>query len=326
MSPISFWVCLSLSFCNLEIKYVLLPISWIDRRMKLRQRGQHKAAPKRIITLFHSVNPIRSKKMEIIHEDPNVFVIDDFLSPAEILWMDKICTLYQKKFKKSFTEPGGTGECFSEERTSTFLHLSKGQDQVIRAIETRAAEMVGLHTECMEPIQIVSYKRGQYFNVHHDGGTLLESGEVDAVGVRRFVTFFVYLNSLPAGQGETVFPVLKLNVTPKRGRALLFCNVLPNGDVDKRTVHQAMPVEGDLRKFGMNVRDIGYCKHCLRFIGVVCDFSQIWIGDVNMQSLSQLKSPTLVPADFIIGAENSVFAVADYKSGAFITKHAEVSN
>lgn len=140
--------------------------------------------------------------------------------------------------------------------------------------------MCGLSAESVEPLQVVAYERGQQFKTHHDAGTLSEDDSEDEgegagaahaaseaapgmrsprlprirlVTPRRLVTFFVYLNSLPPGQGATVFPLLGLEVIvsrpaperslelitvstsfaaqviPKARKALVFCNVKFDG-------------------------------------------------------------------------------------------------
>lgn len=115
------------------------------------------------------------------------------------------------------------------------MHVKKGLDSAIRRVEGRAAELVGMQSHNVEGLQIVSYTDGQKFEVHHDIGPIDEACEhvVTVVPPRRIITFFVYLNDLPQGIGTTNFPLLKpsatsecLKVQPKRGRALLFCNVL----------------------------------------------------------------------------------------------------
>jgi prolyl 4-hydroxylase len=66
------------------------------------------------------------------------------------------------------------------------------------------------------------------------------------------LTVFLYLNDVEAG-GGTNFPDLGLTVLPKRGRALLWPNVLdedPN-ELDLRTIHQALLVEAGV-KYGAN--------------------------------------------------------------------------
>lgn len=82
---------------------------------------------------------------------------------------------------------------------------------------------------------MVAYCNGQQFKTHHDAGTLESDDEYDEtseqavdkdgddavkkktwqvnlVAPRRLATIFVYLNSLPKGQGATAFPLLDIEV------------------------------------------------------------------------------------------------------------------
>lgn len=64
----------------------------------------------------------------------------------------------------------------------------------------------------------------------------------------------MYLNSLPEdGGGATFFPKLDVEVRPRKGCALLFCNINRDGSPDNRVVHEALPVSAGFRKFGMNL-------------------------------------------------------------------------
>ena len=111
----------------------------------------------------------------------------------------------------------------------------------------------------------MSYTHGQYFNLHHDAGTLDDEDLiVEMVAPPRIITLFIYLNTLPEGQGHTEFPYLGLSVKPERGCGVLFCNLLPDGTPDFRTSHKANPItDRNIRKVGIN----------------------IWIGDSSFQSL-----------------------------------------
>ena len=63
---------------------------------------------------------------------------------------------------------------------------------------------------------------------------------------------YLYLNDVEAG-GGTNFLYLHITVMPKRGRAVLWPSVKnhnPNKE-DKRTKHQALPVDGGI-KYGAN--------------------------------------------------------------------------
>ena len=259
----------------------------------MRRSGREISAqpvPVRIKSLFHGEEDVYApKRMELIHSQPNVYLIRDFLTQGEITYFDKICTVHSRSFKASFTEDGEKNEVISEERTSSHVHLTKGQDSTVRSIERRAAELVGLSSPAVEPLQIVSYRNGQKFDVHHDAGTMLEDGTIELVTPRRLVTFFVYLNNLPPNQGHTEFPSLKLSVHPERGSAVVFCNVLPDGSLDNRTIHCAQPVTGNLRKYGIN----------------------IWICDCDMQGLAQVKAHCTVNSEQVITPAQSALTNAE---------------
>eukprot|EP01035_Chromulina_nebulosa_P024305 gene24305-31618_t len=158
--------------------------------------------------------------MILLANNPNVYFIDKFLNDNEILYFNKLCTLNQDSFQLSFTENDSSDQVFSNERTSTYIYLSKGKDKIIRNIENKAAKLLSISSSYIEPLQIVSYTNGQKFDLHHD-----------------------------AGEGHTEFPMLGLSIQPKKGSAVLWCNLLPNGEADSRTSHRACPVSNSLRKF-----------------------------------------------------------------------------
>lgn len=214
--------------------------------------------PSRILQLFYNESESEPSKIpkfksKLLHQHPNVYFIDDFLKQKELDYFDKIITTQNEAFEASFTESDNNSQVVSEERTSRFFHLAKSQDVIARNIEERASSIVGLDVQNVEPMQIVSYTNGQKFNVHHDAGTLEDDGNVTLVPPTRLITFFVYLNDLPEGQGATEFPSLELKVTPKRGSAVMFCNLLENGECDPRVAHQANPVDEGLFKYGVNI-------------------------------------------------------------------------
>lgn len=115
------------------------------------------------------------RKMKLIHHKPNVFVIDNFLTDNEINHLLAIANNSSSKFQISYTQSNNTNEqIYSKERTSTFIFLQKYMDQISRRIERRAADIVSIPVENVEPLQLVRYTEGQQFTLHHDGGTLVD--------------------------------------------------------------------------------------------------------------------------------------------------------
>ena len=158
--------------------------------------------PHRIQNLFHHEKdhePIIHRKLQRIHTNPSVYMINDFLSETDLEYFDKNITQHGDHFLASFIEDEQGEKQIVEERTSTYIFMDKGRDATIRSIESRAADLVSLGPDYVEPLQIVSYTKGQKFELHHDAGTMMEDGTVEINPPKRLVTLFVYLNNLPEG-------------------------------------------------------------------------------------------------------------------------------
>jgi len=115
-----------------------------------------------------------SRRLRSVHHSPNVFTIDEFLTSNEIAHFVSIAQSNGDRFEESYVQATvSQNQIISKERTSTFIFLPKYLDKVSRAIEARAAEIVSLSIENVEPLQIVRYSQGQQFTLHHDAGTLI---------------------------------------------------------------------------------------------------------------------------------------------------------
>lgn len=217
-----------------------------------------KAKPTTALTTSTSTMPTK-RTLERINANPPVYIVHNFLTQSELEHLDQIKSGKDaSKFgSESYMMDMGGNKVFSEHRTSTFLSLQKMGDAKVRTIERRAAELVGVPTENVEPLQVVRYRDGQHFGLHHDCSVLKPNGTLSLLDINepvRLVTFFVYLNSLSEGEGGcTYFPKLKLRVSPKRGAAVLFCNINEHGTLDSRVIHQAEPTTAGVVKFGMNI-------------------------------------------------------------------------
>jgi prolyl 4-hydroxylase len=195
-----------------------------------------------------------------VHDSPHIYLIDNYLTEADLLRCTQI--IKTSAFEKSFVDNPESKEVLvdTEHRTSTFVSVPKQADSKISAMERKSAELLGISVGQMEPLQIVRYRQDQFFGIHHDLGIFndddcsVELPPKHTLYKRRLATIFCYLNDVAEG-GCTYFPLCNdLRVQPKRGRAVLFCNILQDGDADPKTVHAGEPVRGKGSiKYGLNI-------------------------------------------------------------------------
>ena len=135
-------------------------------------------------------------------------------------------------------------------RTSTnaWCHKKCSEDPKAAEVIQRLSNITHIPSNNSESLQLLRYEPGQFYRRHHD---YIAENVKRQQGVR-ILTMYLYLNDVEAG-GGTKFNVLNVTVMPKRGRAVLWPSVL-NDDPqkkDKRTDHEAMPVEAGI-KYGAN--------------------------------------------------------------------------
>ncbi|CAB9525214.1 prolyl 4-hydroxylase [Seminavis robusta] len=200
------------------------------------------------------VRQVEKFRLERVFCAPQIYVVDNFLSASELEYFYSYIERMQESFERSFVDASSTSDTVLDDshRTSTFVGIPKQENKTISTIESRAANLLGCYsTETVEPLQLVRYKVGEFFGVHHDTGDYNEeTGQValppkTVLAKRRIVTIFCYLNTLPekAG-GATMFPQCgDLRVQPKAGRAVLFPNITAEGLPDPRTVHAGEAVK-----------------------------------------------------------------------------------
>ncbi|RKP09243.1 hypothetical protein THASP1DRAFT_28974 [Thamnocephalis sphaerospora] len=187
--------------------------------------------------------------MNVLHRDPLVLLIEDFLQPGEA---EHMIAAARPLMERSGIFADGAKTAYSEARTSSNAFLDDGGDHVIRCIEERASLISNVPVNYTEPLQVVWYRRNQEFRPHHDyiSAKNLKHDYWAHIG-QRYVTMLVYLNE-PAKGGNTLFPTLKLDVPPKKNAALFWYNINLDGVEDERTLHGGSPVdEGE--KYAINI-------------------------------------------------------------------------
>lgn len=184
---------------------------------------------------------------ETLSERPHVVVIHNFLSAEEC---DHLIGLARPFLERSLVvdEQGkGLGELDSRRSSQGMFLMNHQQDRVVNSIEQRLSEWTKIPRENGESLQVLFYERGAEYQPHYDifhpetpGGVLnLKRGG------QRVASVIMYLNT-PLRGGETIFPHAGLSVTPEKGKAVLFYNCFPSGEIDWMSFHGGAPVlEGE---------------------------------------------------------------------------------
>jgi prolyl 4-hydroxylase len=198
-------------------------------------------------------------KLTVTSVAPRVLEIDNFLSEFECRFL--IQAAKQKGLHASTVE--GASGVDTQTRSSDTAWLSRQSNSIIDNIYRRAAdvlqiseslmrhasphhEKIASHHSISEEIQLVRYQKNQEYTPHHD---FIYPSITNRHQPSRFATLLMYLQE-PKKGGETTFPRSiqstnheGLTVTPKIGKAILFYNMLPDGNVDDLSQHGSKAVE-----------------------------------------------------------------------------------
>ena len=99
----------------------------------------------------------------------------------------------------------------------------------------------------VEVTHVLHYKVGEQFAPHYDFLDVNVPGHAKDVALRgqRAMTLLVYLNE-DYEAGETAFPLLGKAFKGRKGDALVFWNLEPDGTPDRRTLHAGTaPTRGE---------------------------------------------------------------------------------
>ena len=186
----------------------------------------------------------------VMHQDPAVVVVDDFLTPEEIEVLVGMGEDMGYATSKTLNYENPNLEYTSSYRTSWTAHCNETcrEHPLVLGVRERLARLTQTNLDNSEPLQFTRYFEGQEFKTHSD----YISRHLDSPAGARIFTVFVYLVQ-PKEGGHTKFPALGISVAPVAGRAVVWANVKEGVDEEHPlTTHAGTPV-GEGVKVGMNV-------------------------------------------------------------------------
>jgi prolyl 4-hydroxylase len=164
-----------------------------------------------------------------------------FLSPAVCAWIIERVRGGLARAQVYDAADGTTIER-PERSNSAFVFWMAQLDVVILLVRAKIAATVGAAVGTLEQSQILHYAPGQEFSPHYDFIDPQTPGHAVelARGGQRVATFLVYLNDAYEG-GMTAFPVLGFGYRGETGAGLMFRNLDPAGQPDRRMLHAGQP-------------------------------------------------------------------------------------
>ncbi|MFN2098647.1 2OG-Fe(II) oxygenase [Altererythrobacter sp. MF3-039] len=177
-------------------------------------------------------HPREAATGQLVSNEFRIATIPDFLSKKECQFLHALAdpllrpaTVGDPRTGRIVRDPvrraRSTGFPFVAERP--FVH----------AINRRIAAATATSYEQGEPLQVISYQRGEEFRLHTDAVTHDTN--------QRIMTFLVTIEDNFAG-GETEFPRIDLKFRGKLGQALFFHNLDDSGRANPKAWHAGLPV------------------------------------------------------------------------------------
>lgn len=235
-----------------------LPQSWpaaLDRLARAAERGSTSAreelrllagAPAGVADAMEMRRGIDVKAllgpppMQTVFARPRVATVEGFASHAVCDWL---IARAAPKLEPALLFDAERGSRRDPGRSNTAHHFTMiEKDLVFLAVQSRIAAVTERALDDMEVPAILHYAPGEEFLPHVDYVDEAAPGyarQVAEMG-QRVVTFLLYLNDDYEG-GETDFPVVSWRHKGKKGDAMFFWNVEPDGKPDGRTMHAGLP-------------------------------------------------------------------------------------
>lgn len=160
--------------------------------------------------------------------------VDNFLTEEES--KEVIFLIEQNNQRSSIAGEEKNTRIITKSRTSNTSFLSN-KNITVNLIKEKISKILNIDTKQIESLQGIKYISGQYFLPHRDGYEGIRKENLTKESGNRIWSLLIYLNEDYEG-GETGFPLLNLDIKPKKGMALMWHNLRENGDLLDESLHE----------------------------------------------------------------------------------------
>ena len=163
----------------------------------------------------------REVKILLTLKHPRIVVFGGLLSDEEC---DQMVALSTARLARSETvATSSDGSEVNAARTSDGMFFERGENELIKRVESRIATLLDWPLDHGEGLQVLRYRPGAEYLPHYDyfDPTHASTPSILKRGGQRVATLVTYLNT-PAAGGATIFPDIRLDVSPIKGNAVFF--------------------------------------------------------------------------------------------------------
>jgi hypothetical protein len=191
-------------------------------------------------------NWLTSPRPRIVSASPRIAVVEEFASPQICDWL--IARARPKLAPAKVYDLVTGGPTNEAVRTNSECHFPASEgDLMLQLLRRRIADVTETSIAGLEATAILHYVVGQEFMPHYDFLDETQPGPAKNVAEngQRVLTLLLSLNDDYEG-GATSFPALSRAYRGRRGSALFFWNVDPDGIPDRRLLHAGVaPTRGE---------------------------------------------------------------------------------
>lgn len=195
------------------------------------------------LNLEKSPSPIEvgEQKIKVIARSnyPEMAIMDNILSEEECCSLIDMASSRLERSRVADSESDGL---IDERRTSHGVFLSENSCELVTKVNERIAKLLNWPTNQMEDLQILRYEAGEQYVPHFDFFDEV-SCKMPSERAQRIATLVIYLKEPDCG-GGTIFPMIPLEIFPRRGSGVFFIYPDPNTRSSRRTLHGGSPVIG----------------------------------------------------------------------------------
>ena len=191
----------------------------------------------------------------IYSKDPYISTYDNILTDEEC---QHFINISKKSLKRSLVS-SNNNDIISLNRTGFNTWIKHDHDEITKNIGERIAKIVNMPLERAESFQVIYYGISQEYKNHYDTWEQNASKKTlrcMKYGGARVKTALCYLNDVKKG-GETKMTKLNITIKPKKGRLLVFDNIIKDTNfIHPLSEHAGLPVkEGEKYAFNLWFRE-----------------------------------------------------------------------